>query len=230
MTYYDLETGERTELSATSFANWVDKTSNLMSALGVEDGTVAGPVSLEHPGHWVSLIWPLAAWQHGCSYAAVARREVGDAELAVIGPRRRESDPPGGHSGVFAASACPGAAAGCRAVFSTSPVRRWPRRTPTGRPPWHRTRWPGSTSSGASPIVTCSAWTRSDQRVLVRPGTAWETLAAALLRPLLGGGSSVVVSGPSDEDRLRRLATSERVTARHAMMARTPLPTERTPR
>jgi len=30
ITYYDLDSGERTELSAVSFANWVNKTSNLL--------------------------------------------------------------------------------------------------------------------------------------------------------------------------------------------------------
>ena len=30
LTYYDLATGERTELSGVSLANWVDKTSNLL--------------------------------------------------------------------------------------------------------------------------------------------------------------------------------------------------------
>ena len=30
ITYYDLVSGERTELSGVSFANWVDKTSNLL--------------------------------------------------------------------------------------------------------------------------------------------------------------------------------------------------------
>jgi hypothetical protein len=45
----------------------------------------------------------------------------------------------------------------------------------------------------------------------VRPTTAWETLAAAVLAPLLGGGSSVVVEGPVDDDALARLAAAERV-------------------
>ena len=44
LTYYRPDRGERVEFSATSFANWVDKTANLLETLGVE-GRVAGPVS-----------------------------------------------------------------------------------------------------------------------------------------------------------------------------------------
>ena len=55
------------------------------------------------------------------------------------------------------------------------------------------------------------AVTPQPARVLVRPTTAWETLAAAVLAPLLGGGSSVVVEGPVDDDALARLAAAERV-------------------
>jgi hypothetical protein len=38
LTYYRPAAGERTEFSATSFANWVDKTANLLSTLDVERG------------------------------------------------------------------------------------------------------------------------------------------------------------------------------------------------
>jgi hypothetical protein len=52
--------------------------------------------------------------------------------------------------------------------------------------------------------------------VLVRPTTAWETLAAAVLAPLLVGGSAVVVEGPVDADALAAIEAAERVTARMA--------------
>ncbi len=50
-------------------------------------------------------------------------------------------------------------------------------------------------------------------RVLVRPTTAWETLAATLLGPVLGGGSAVVVEGEVSDAELARIAASERVSA-----------------
>ena len=212
LTYYDTRTGERVELSAISFANWVDKTSNLLSTLGVEDGFVAGPVSVEHPGHWVSLIWPLAAWQHGCGYAAVERSQAVDADVAVIGPEA-------------VAPVVPGATIACSLhalalPFSVLPVGVLDyTREVLGEPDAH---WAASVDAGRM------AWVDRDRelthaalaglppvpdRVLVRPTTAWDTLSAALLRPLLGGGSAVVVSGDITPDALARLAESERVTA-----------------
>ena len=48
-------------------------------------------------------------------------------------------------------------------------------------------------------------------RVLVRPSEPWRTLADAVLRPLLGGGSAVVVAGEVTEAELERIAAAERV-------------------
>ena len=47
ITYYDLASGERTELSGVSFANWVDKTSNLL----VDELMI-------DPADQVELAWP----------------------------------------------------------------------------------------------------------------------------------------------------------------------------
>lgn len=81
LTYYGPE--GRTELSVTSFANWVDKTTNLLEELGIEPGTaVALPVLRERPGHWMALVWPLALWASG---NAVTLEPV-DVDLAVVGP------------------------------------------------------------------------------------------------------------------------------------------------
>ena len=58
ITYYDLDSGERTELSAVSFANWVNKTSNLLVDEFLIDAGDAIQLRLAetHPGHWVTLI------------------------------------------------------------------------------------------------------------------------------------------------------------------------------
>jgi uncharacterized protein (TIGR03089 family) len=67
LTYYDLDSGERTELSAISFSNWVDKTSNLLvDEVAVTEGDVIFmPLALEAPGHWLTGVWQLACWQVG---------------------------------------------------------------------------------------------------------------------------------------------------------------------
>src|SRR6476469_4381836 len=67
LTYYDLDSGERTELSAISFGNWVDKTSNLLvDEVAVTEGeAISMPLAHEAPGHWLTAVWQLACWQLG---------------------------------------------------------------------------------------------------------------------------------------------------------------------
>jgi hypothetical protein len=52
--------------------------------------------------------------------------------------------------------------------------------------------------------------TPTTERVLVRPTTPLETLVAGYVRPLLGGGSSVIVVG-GEADAVARIAAQERV-------------------
>ena len=92
LTWYRPESGARTELSVRTVANWVDKTANLLEELGAE-GAVAGPVSAAHPGHWMSLVWPLAAWQRGLAYVAGAPDAT--CEVVVTGP-----EDPRAHAGL----------------------------------------------------------------------------------------------------------------------------------
>jgi uncharacterized protein (TIGR03089 family) len=72
LTYYDDATGERTELSATTLANWVAKTANLMRD---DVGAVPGDrVAVLLPAHWQTAAVLLAAWSTG---AVVTRRPDG---------------------------------------------------------------------------------------------------------------------------------------------------------
>ncbi|HEV2929557.1 MAG TPA: TIGR03089 family protein, partial [Propionibacteriaceae bacterium] len=85
LTYYDLTTGERTELSGISVANWVDKTSNLLAdEFGAGPGDRVELVLAERsPGHWVTLVWQLACWQVGAA-VTLGRRTA--ASVVVVGP------------------------------------------------------------------------------------------------------------------------------------------------
>jgi uncharacterized protein (TIGR03089 family) len=79
LTFYDDASGERTELSVATFANWVAKTANLL----VDDLAVApgARVRLRLPVHWQTAVWLQACWALG----AVAVLDDGvDADLAVV--------------------------------------------------------------------------------------------------------------------------------------------------
>jgi uncharacterized protein (TIGR03089 family) len=63
VTYYDDATGERTELSGATLANWVAKTANLLvDGLGLGTGEVAA-VAL--PPHWQTAAVLLGCWSAG---------------------------------------------------------------------------------------------------------------------------------------------------------------------
>ncbi|MEV7395647.1 TIGR03089 family protein [Aeromicrobium sp. NPDC092404] len=78
VTYYDQSTGERVELSTTTTANWVAKTSNFLV-----DELDAGPgsrIRIGLPSHWLTTVWILSAWNVG---AAVVDHS---ADIGLSGP------------------------------------------------------------------------------------------------------------------------------------------------
>jgi uncharacterized protein (TIGR03089 family) len=85
VTYYDIATGERVELSGVTTANWVAKTANfLLEDLDTEIGT---RVRIGLPSHWLRIVWLLSAWQVG----AVVTDS--DARIAVTGPDLDADEP-----------------------------------------------------------------------------------------------------------------------------------------
>lgn len=203
LTWYG--SGARVELSVRTFANWVDKTANLIEALDAAGGTIAGTVSRTHPGSWMSLVWPLAAWQRGCTYAL----DASSADLAVVGP----DDPrplPGATT--LACSLHP-LALGLRDLpdgvddFSSEalaqPDAHWADDAAADAPAWIESgRRVSHAELGDLPGVR--------ERRLVQTSDAFGTLEAALLAPLLGGGSAVLVDEPVEAGRLDGLRKSER--------------------
>lgn len=212
ITYYDEASGERTELSGLTFGNWADKTANLMvDELGLDVGDLVElAVAVTHPGHWVTLAWELACWQVG---AVVTVGRPADARLVVSGPDWSA------YAGVAELVAC-----------TLHPLGLgFAERLPAGVLDYSlevRGQPDGYAATPQSGLAM--AW-RDDERQLtqadlvaiapvqagrrlVRPGGAWATAAAALLGPLLGGGSSVVVAGSAEAGRLARISSDERVT------------------
>ena len=78
VTYYDMATGERIELSTTTTANWVAKTSNFLV-----DDLDAGPgtrIRIGLPSHWLTTVWILSAWNVGAAVVDDA------ADIGLSGP------------------------------------------------------------------------------------------------------------------------------------------------
>jgi uncharacterized protein (TIGR03089 family) len=83
VTFYDDATGERVELSVTTFANWVAKTAGLVQdELDVERG---GLVLVDLPTHWLGAVWLGAAWSLGLRVTD-DRALLDEADLVVCGP------------------------------------------------------------------------------------------------------------------------------------------------
>ena len=83
VTFYDDATGERVELSVTTYANWVAKTAGLVQdELDVERG---GLVLVDLPTHWLGAVWLGAAWSLGLRVTD-DRDQLDAADLVVCGP------------------------------------------------------------------------------------------------------------------------------------------------
>ena len=209
VTYYDPARGERVELSGVSAANWVDKTSNLLvDELDVGPGdAVELTLAKVHPGHWVNLVWTLACWQVG----AVVGPEQAGAMVAVLGP----DDP------------VEAARADTVLVCSLHPLGLpLPGPPPAGALDYAlEVRSQPDQHAAVPQSGLILAWrdherqltqadlvagTGSARRRLVRPTGPWDTARTALVEPLVGGGSTVVVAGPADAERLTGIAAQER--------------------
>ena len=210
VTWYDLDLGHRTELSARTFANWVDKTVNLMASVGLAERPRVGvPLLLTHPGHWVGLVWTMATWQIGGLVQAEPRDTLDAVDLAVVGPDNTHPIP-----GVetVACSLHPlglGFATPRRAVIDFAEV--------TGHPDGH---WAFPANDGWTAFTTSRALHTSGE-VDQLPASAerralrttdrddpWRLIAEALVAPILGGGSIVLLAGSAD-DRVDRVVDSE---------------------
>lgn len=205
LTHYRPARGERTELSTRSFANWVDKTANLLDDLGLDaDARVALPVLLEAPAHWMGLVWPFALWQRGLAARVVPRPDAVGWDLAVIGPD------------------APAPVAADTLACSLDPWARPLASLPAGvadyagealtQPDAHvalpaapdAVAW--QDAARTLTVAEVASVAPSPARVLAQPADAWASVAL-LVGAIVGGGSVVLVEGPGD---LARLASDER--------------------
>ncbi|HET6654277.1 MAG TPA: TIGR03089 family protein [Nocardioides sp.] len=88
VTFYDDATGERIELSVTTYANWVAKTAALLQdELDLERGQLA---LVDLPTHWLGAVWLGAAWSLGLRVTAdpSVLDDAGGPAVVACGPDR----------------------------------------------------------------------------------------------------------------------------------------------
>jgi uncharacterized protein (TIGR03089 family) len=219
ITYYDLGTGERTELSAVTVSNWVDKTCYLLAdEYGLDIGDlVLLDVARTHPGHWVTACLELACWRLGLTVVVDdgAGSVEPDARLVVAGPVYQACIELATQLGAdllacslhplglpFAERVPEGVADYALEVrgqpdqFSAVPV-------PADQPAWR-------SAEVTLTQLELDATPGSDRRVLLRPSTAWATARAGVVAALVGGGSVVIVVG-EDAAGLERIRDTENI-------------------
>ncbi len=221
LTYYDLVAGERTELSGVTFANWVDKTSNLLNdEFALAPGEAVGfDLAIDHPGHWVTLVWVAALWQLEAVVAIPGSTSVhaADPALEVVGPERAHE--PAGTIPRLAARLHPlglgfDAPLPDQVVDYAVEVRGQADRFVGGVPGPNALAWVDEHRevSQRQLLEDLGDHVADDggTRRLVVPDKAWVTVRDALIRPVATGGSVVIVRGAAEDD-LRRIADTERV-------------------
>lgn len=204
LTWYDDATGERTELSGATLANWVAKTANLLvDELALAPGDRAGVLL---PPHWQTAAVLLGCWSAGLTVADTP----GDVDvLFAAADRVAEAD---------------AWSAGERYALALAPFAAPLRQVPPGFADYvvevrghgdHFTPYPTGGEADADLLARA---TERGTELCLTPGDRILVDAAAypdpvdwLLAPLTAG-ASVVLCGNLDESRLDARAATEKVT------------------
>lgn len=207
VTYYDESTGERTELSARTAQNWVDKTSNfLIDDLAAEPGIRA---AIHLPTHWQSLVWLLACWNVGATVCSSS------GEIGVYGPAAVSNDDQAGNASDEAQ----------RVALSLKPLGLAFDEPPVGFIDYNaevRAHPDDFVSldepSDSTPAIdldgTHVGYSRLldapplSRRILVTPATLSQDVWT--LRRLLAGGGSLVIVASADTERCQQIGQTER--------------------
>lgn len=220
ITYYDDDTGERTELSAVSLANWVAKAANLLQdGLDVEPGHRVA-VMLEP--HWQAAAVLLGAWAVGatvteavpCEILVVPEQRMLDYEDEEIGHILGLSlHPLGGRLGTYVQPT-----AGMTDFAAEVPVYgdQFAPYTPVDPAGTALVigdlRWTAADLVAAARAMAERLGLGPDDRVLVDVETGHETGPLVWLLAPLAVGASVVLCRRPDPAGLARRAATERVT------------------
>ncbi|NES15222.1 MULTISPECIES: TIGR03089 family protein [Micromonospora] len=204
LTWYDDATGERTELSGATCANWVAKTANLLvDEVALAPGDTAGVLL---PPHWQTAAVLLGCWS---------------AKLTVV-------DAPGDVDVIFAAASKVGEAdrwsAGERYVLALDPFALPMREVPAGFTDFvpavrghgdHFTAYPAGGEADAALLARAEARAAElcltpGDRILVDT-TTYPDRVDWLLAPL-AAGATIVACANLDPSRLDSRTAAEKVT------------------
>lgn len=185
VTFYDDATGERTELSVKTYANWVAKTANLfVEELMLDPGD---DLRIDLPPHWLGAVFLGGLWTCGLSLDDTA-------PVAIVGPGTLDRPA----ATTMACALLPFAA-------------RFPTALPDGILD-HGVLWAGQ-SDVYSPLdaTDLGAPDGNDDRVITDLNVLSET-GQQLLKELVAGTGSLVLVAHVDEDRWPAHLESERAT------------------
>ena len=214
VTFYDEATGERVELSATTYANWVAKTASLLAE--EHDLERGQRLAVDLPAHWLGPVFLGAAWTVGL--AVVGPDDEADA--VVCGPE--SLDRWAERAGDLPVLACSLRPLGVRFADPVPPgvhdvgIEIWGQPdafTPWDPPTPEDAAYPGVTQEELWRSAAAGSLLTDGGRLLSEANPASPPGLASLTEPLARGGSLVLVvhSGP---ERLAATYVAERATAR----------------
>ncbi|CCG04965.1 TIGR03089 family protein [Blastococcus saxobsidens] len=226
LTYYDDASGERVELSATTLANWVAKTANLLQE--EFDLGPGGRAALALPVHWQTAAVLLAVWSCGATVLDTATEDgerLADVDVVLAAQDRLPPLEEQGIEELLGLSLHPlgmgmTGYAGDARDFALEVRVHGDTFVPWSPP---RPADPGLTLGGlalslgglaeaAGELARRLAIADGD-RLLIDAQVAAEAGPVAWLLAPLAAGASVVLVRSADRSRLPHLAATERVTA-----------------
>lgn len=222
VTWVDLDSGARVELSVATVANWVAKTGGLLQDdLEVSAGD---RVALSLPAHWQAVTWALGCWSVGAVVQCF--EAAGSPDVEVYGDDRGpRTDARGVVVGLapFGGPARPrsvvGDAVDAGALVLGHPDDLFADDPPTASSP--ALVGPEGVLDHAAVLAAAAELTNriglglGARLLTATPPTTVDGLLETVLVPLATGGSVVLVAGPvagaADADALARLAEEEQV-------------------
>jgi uncharacterized protein (TIGR03089 family) len=213
VTFYDGATGERTELSVATYANWVAKVASLLAdELEIEHGS---RVLVDLPAHWLAPVVLGATWAAGLEVVW-----DGEADAVVTGPD-------GVDRWAGEAARVPVLASALLPLAGRFPVTLSAGVHDLGVEVWSQpdayVAWPAPADDdrAVAGVSQADLWTAAAAgsqitdggRLLSETSPASPSGLASFIEPLARNGSMVLVTAASEERR-ERIAADERVTAR----------------